>query len=87
MSWLTKIAKKSLIDEIRSSGWAEDQLRMDAVQIYKKNNKFFISIGDWAQVNTDDLKGAIERVYPDSKVDWDYEADPPDGGEGWIRTF
>lgn len=85
MNWLNKIAKKSLIDEIRSWGWAEDQLRMDAVQIYKQNNKFFISVGDWAQVNIDDLKGAIKRVYPNSEVDYEYEAGPE--GDGWKRIF
>ncbi len=84
MNWLIKIAKKSLIDEIRSWGWSEDQLRMDAVQIYKNDNEFFISVGDWAQVKIDDLKGAIERVYPGSEVDWNYEAGPP---EGWDRIF
>ena len=85
MNWLAKIAKKSLIDEIRSWGWAEDQLRMDAVQIYKQDNKFFISVGDWAQVNIDDLKGSIKRVYPGSEVDWDYEGGPE--GDGWARIF
>lgn len=85
MNWLNKIAQKSLIDEIRSWGWAEDQLRMDAVQIYKQNNKFFISVGDWAQVNIDDLKGSIERVYPNSEVDYEYEGGPE--GDGWERIF
>ena len=85
MNWLTKIAKKSLIDEIRSWGWSEDQLRMDAVQIYKQDNKFFISAGDWAQVNIDDLIGAIERIYPNSEVDYEYEGGP--GGDGWKRIF
>ncbi len=84
MTWLTKIAKKSLIDEIRSWGWAEDQLRVDGVAIYKKSNQFFISLGDWAEVDVDDLKGAIGRIYPDSEVDWDFEAGPPDG---WERIF
>ncbi len=84
MTWIAKIAKKSLVDEIRSWGWAEDQLRMDAVQIYKQDNKFFISVGDWAEVDMDDLKGAIGRVYPGSEVDWDYEAGPP---EDWARIF
>lgn len=84
MTWLTKIAKKSLIDEIRSWGWAEDQLRMDAVAIYKNDNEFFISVGDWAEVDIDDLCGAIGRIYPDAKIDWDYEAGPP--GD-WERIF
>jgi len=84
MNWLTKLAKKSLIDEIRSWGWSEDQLRMDAVAIYQHDNEFFISVGDWANVVIDDLKGAIERVYPDAEIDWDYEAGPP---EGWKRIF
>lgn len=86
MTWLNRIAKKSLIDEIRSWGWAEDQLRKDAVQIYKQGNKFFISVGDWAQVNIDDLKGAIGRIYPDAKIDWDFEAGPPES-EDWARIF
>jgi len=85
MNWLAKIAQKSLIDEIRSQGWAEDQLRMDAVQIHKRNNKFFISVGDWAQVNIDDLIGAIERIYPGSETDYEYEGGPE--GDGWKRIF
>lgn len=85
MSWLEKIAQKSLINEIRSWGWTEEQLRKDAVQIYKRNNEFFISLGDWAKVDSDDLEGAIHRVYPDSKVEWDFEAGP--GGDGWDRVF
>lgn len=85
VSWLTRLAKKSLINEIRSWGWAEDQLRMDAVQIHKQDNKFFISIGDWAEVDIDDLKGAIGQVYPGSEVDWDFEAGPPKGD--WARIF
>lgn len=85
MNWLMKIAKKSLIEEIESWGWSEDQLRMDAVQIYRKNNKFFISLGDWANTDPGDIKGAIERVYPGSETDWDYEAGP--GGDDWARIF
>lgn len=84
MSWLIKIAEKNLIDEIRSWGWAEDQLHEDAVQIYKQDNKFFISVGDWSKVDIDDLIGAIKRVYPGSKVDWDFEAGPPDD---WEKVF
>lgn len=86
MNWMQKLANKSLVDEIRSWGWTEDQLRKDGVSIYKqdKDNKFFISVGDWGKVNIDDLKGAIGRVYPDSEIDWDYETGPP---EDWDRIF
>ena len=58
---------------------------MDAVQIYRRNNEFFISMGDWAQVNIDDLKGAIGRAYSGSEISWDYEGGPE--GDNWKRIF
>jgi len=55
------------------------------VEIYRKGNSFFVSIGDWAKIEMDDVIGSIKRVYPGATVDWDYEGGP--GGEGWSRIF
>ncbi len=85
MSWFDRIAKKSLLDEIRSWGWSEDQLKLDAVGIYKRNSDFFVSLGDWAKVNVDDVKGSINRVYPDSNISYEFEGGPE--GDGWERIL
>ena len=84
-TWIQILAKKSLVDEIRSWGWTESQLRADGVQIYKQKNSFFVSLGDWAKLEVDDIAGAIKRTYPGVEVDWDYEAGPGDGD--WEKIF
>ncbi len=85
MNWFEKISQKSLVDEIGSWGWSEDQLHKDGVSIFRRNNEFFIDLGDWANVEVDDLKGAIKRVYPGASVDCDYESGPQD--DSWERVF
>ncbi len=84
-NWMQKLSGKSLIDEIRSWGWTESQLRSDGVEIYRRNNQFFVSVGDWAKLDVDDVSSAIKRVYSGAEVDWDYEAGPD--GDGWEKIF
>ncbi len=84
MNWLQKISDKKLIHEIELRGWAEEQLNKDALNVWRDNDKFFFSVGDWANVNTDDITAAIEYTYPNSSVSWDFEAGPP---EGWEKVI
>jgi len=85
MNWFEKIAKKGLVDEIRRWGWSEDQLRLDGFDIWKKDNKFFVSSGDWAQIPNSDIFSAIKNIYPGADVDGDAECGPP--GDDWEKIF
>lgn len=85
MNWFNRLAKKSLIEEIRRSGWSEDQLRMDAIEIYQRNNQFFFSMGDWSNTKPDDLKGAIRNFHSGAEVSYDFESGPE--GEGWDKIY
>ncbi len=93
-NWLQKTAPKSLIDEIKGyGGWTEEQMRHDGVVIWQKDDDFFVSLGDWAKCDADDIRGAIERLYPKAKVEWDFEAGPSchsadnSDGEDWTKVF
>jgi len=84
-NWMQKISSKKLIDEINRWGWTESQLRKDGVSIYQNSDQFFISIGDWAKLDVDDIVKAIEKFHPGAKVEWDYEAGPGEGN--WEKIF
>lgn len=60
-------------------------LRWMLCKFIEKAIVFFVSVGDWAKIEMDDLIGSIKRVYPGAKVDWDYEGGPGDGD--WERIF
>ena len=85
MNWLLKIATKDLLKEIRMRGWSEDQLRLDGFDIWKKDNNFFVSSGDWAQIPSDDIVNAIEHLYPGSSIECEAECGPRD--DSWEKIF
>ncbi len=53
--------------------------------VQKLKNSFFVSLGDWAKIDADDIVGAIKRTYPGAEVDWDFEAGP--GSDDWEKIF
>ena len=76
-----------IIRELVSGGWAEDQISRDALIVWKRSGEVFFSLGDWAQVPSDDVKAAVKRVLGnDTEVGWDFEVGHPDS-EGWGQVF
>jgi len=79
-NWLKKLAKsRTLIEEIESRGWAKEQVRKDGVEIYQKDNEFFISLGDWAEIDAEVIEKAIKYLHNNAEVSWDYEGGPGEG--------
>lgn len=79
MTWMQRISENALRKEIRFRGWSNEQQGMDALEVWKKGNEIFFTVGDWAKIDTKDIEGAIKRTYPDASIEWDYEAGPGDG--------
>lgn len=76
-----------IIQELVSGGWAEDQINRDALIVWQRNGEVFFSLGDWAQVPSDDVKAAVKRALgDDTEVGWDFEVGHPDG-DGWEQVF
>lgn len=76
-----------IIRELVSDGWAKEQINRDALMVWKRDGEVFFSLGDWAQVPSDDVKAAVKRsLGNDTEVGWDFEAGHPDG-EGWEQVF
>lgn len=85
MMWMKRIAENALQKEIRLWGWSNEQQSLDALSVWKQDNRIFFSVGDWAKIDTDDIVGAIKRIYPDVEIDWDSEAGP--GAGDWTKIL
>ncbi len=81
MNWLQKISTSPgrLINAIESRGWSEEQIRKDALDVWRDGNRLFFSVGDWAKISTDDITSAIKEIFPGSEIEGDCEAGPGEG--------
>lgn len=85
MNWLQKTAKNEILKAIEGRGWVEEQLKRDGFDIWQKGNNFFVSSGDWAVVDIEEVYKAIKYVHPDADIQCEAESGPRD--DSWTKIF